>query len=68
MRMLSRFAKRILEWAVARRGYPRVSDGGVVIIDDHGRWKGSREATDEYLAEHGLHVMLHRIDAASQAG
>ena len=45
--------------------YPRVSDGGVVIIDDYGRWKGSREATDEYLAEQGLHVLLHRIDTAS---
>ncbi len=46
--------------------YPRVSDGGVVIIDDYGRWKGSREATDEYIAEHGIHVLLHRIDAASR--
>jgi O-methyltransferase len=46
--------------------YPRISDGGIVIIDDYGRWKGSRDATDEYLAEHGLHVLLHRIDAASR--
>lgn len=46
--------------------YPRVSDGGVVIIDDYGRWKGAREATDEYLAEQGLHALLHRIDTASR--
>ncbi|HJR19453.1 MAG TPA: TylF/MycF/NovP-related O-methyltransferase [Actinomycetota bacterium] len=46
--------------------YPRVSDGGVVIIDDYGRFKGSRDATDEFLAEQGLSVLMHRIDAASR--
>lgn len=32
--------------------YPRVSSGGIVIIDDYGFWKGSRKATDEFLKEH----------------
>jgi len=40
--------------------YPRVSPGGVIIIDDYGHWQGSRKATDEYFA--GTAVLLNRID------
>ena len=29
--------------------YPRVSNGGVLIIDDYGHWDGSRAAVDRYL-------------------
>jgi len=32
--------------------YPRVSSGGIVIIDDYGYWKGSRKATDEFLEKY----------------
>jgi O-methyltransferase len=42
--------------------WPRVSPGGIVIIDDYGHWRGSRRATDEYFDEIGLRVMLHRMD------
>jgi O-methyltransferase len=28
--------------------YPRLSIGGVLIIDDYGYWAGAREAVDEY--------------------
>ncbi len=31
--------------------YDRVAPGGLVIIDDYGHWKGTQEATDEFLAE-----------------
>lgn len=41
---------------------PRLSPGGVLIIDDYGHWQGCRRAVDEYLAEHGIHLLLHRID------
>ncbi|MCA9105069.1 MAG: class I SAM-dependent methyltransferase [Planctomycetales bacterium] len=41
---------------------PRLSPGGVLIIDDYGHWQGCRRAVDEYLSEHGLHLLLHRID------
>jgi O-methyltransferase len=34
--------------------YPRLSPGGVLIIDDYGHWQGSRIATDEYFAESPL--------------
>lgn len=29
--------------------YPRVSPGGILIIDDYGHWEGARKATDEYF-------------------
>ena len=43
--------------------YPRLSPGGILIIDDYGAFPGSRMATDEYCAEHGLNWFLHRVDA-----
>ncbi|HSK79641.1 MAG TPA: TylF/MycF/NovP-related O-methyltransferase [Thermoanaerobaculia bacterium] len=30
--------------------YPRLSPGGVLIIDDYGHWEGARRATDDYFA------------------
>ena len=42
--------------------YPRLSDGGVLIIDDYGDWEGCRRAVDEYLAEQASPVLLSRID------
>lgn len=30
--------------------YPRLSIGGILIIDDYGVWAGSRKATDDYFA------------------
>lgn len=41
--------------------FPRLSAGGVLIVDDYGHWKGSRKATDEYL-ERNSFVLLNRID------
>lgn len=29
--------------------YPRLSIGGVLVIDDYGYWEGARKATDEYF-------------------
>jgi O-methyltransferase len=42
--------------------YPNVAAGGVVIIDDYAYWQGAREAVDEYIVEHGLPLLLNRID------
>ena len=42
--------------------YPRLSPGGVLIIDDYGHWKGAREAVDEYLKTKGIKLLLNRID------
>lgn len=31
--------------------YPKLSTGGVLIIDDYGVWAGSRKATDDYFSD-----------------
>ena len=47
--------------------FPRLSRGGVVIIDDYGHWRGSRRAVDEYFEQHGPTLLLHRIDYTARA-
>lgn len=42
--------------------WPRLSVGGMLIIDDYGHWQGAREATDEFFDAMGLPVLLNRID------
>lgn len=42
--------------------FPRLSPGGVLIIDDYGHWAGARQAVDEYLSEYRVPLLLHRID------
>lgn len=42
--------------------WPRLVPGGICILDDYGYWAGSRQAVDEYLAAHGIRVLMHRID------
>ena len=42
--------------------YPRLSVGGVLIVDDYGHWQGARRAVDEYLEQQGAALLLHRID------
>jgi hypothetical protein len=39
--------------------WPRVSSGGVLIVDDYGWWRGSRRAVDEFF---GGRELLNRID------
>ena len=51
--------------------YPRLAPGGVLIIDDYGTWKGSKDATDEFLTETGeplLFVRTGRGRAAVKPG
>jgi O-methyltransferase len=48
--------------------YPRLSVGGVLIIDDYGYYRGARQATDEYFAETGAPILLHRIDGSGRIG
>jgi len=31
--------------------YPRLSTGGILIIDDYGHWGGAKKAVDEYFAQ-----------------
>jgi len=48
--------------------YPKLSPGGVLIVDDYGQWKGQRQAVDEYLAAQPVPLLLARIDAAARMG
>jgi O-methyltransferase len=42
--------------------YPRLSVGGVLIVDDYGHWKGARRAVDEYFELQGINLLLNRVD------
>lgn len=40
--------------------YPRLSAGGVLIIDDYGHYTGARKAVDDYFG--GAHRWFHYVD------
>lgn len=41
--------------------YPKLSYGGVLIVDDYGHWRGSRRAVDEYFTIH-RRPLLNRVN------
>ncbi|MCK5249610.1 MAG: class I SAM-dependent methyltransferase [Spirochaetaceae bacterium] len=42
--------------------FPRLSPGGVLIIDDYGHFTGAKKAVDEYFRRQGETILLHRSD------
>jgi O-methyltransferase len=42
--------------------YPRLSVGGILIVDDYGWCQGAREATDKYIADNRVRILLSRIE------
>jgi hypothetical protein len=42
--------------------FPRLSQNGILIIDDYGHFKGAKQAVDEYLASAKVPLMLIRVD------
>jgi hypothetical protein len=48
--------------------FPRLSPGGVLIIDDYGHWKGARQAVDEYLRDNKVPLLLNRTDYTGRIG
>jgi len=48
--------------------FPKLSKGGVLIIDDYGYWKGVRKAVDEYISENKISILLNRIDDTGRIG
>jgi O-methyltransferase len=40
--------------------YPRLSPGGILIVDDYGGLEGARKAVDEYFED--VQIFMHRID------
>jgi O-methyltransferase len=45
---------------------PQVSSGGIVVIDDYGKWPGCRQAVDEFMARLSRPVFLSHIDASGR--
>lgn len=48
--------------------YPRLSVGGVLIIDDYGHFKGARAAVDEYMSSLRHPMLLMRVDYSCRVG
>ena len=48
--------------------FPRISPGGVIIIDDYGYWQGARKAVDEYIKDNKISLLLNRIDFTGRIG
>ena len=48
--------------------YPRLSSGGVLLVDDYGKWEGARRAVDEYLGANDPEIMLTRVDRVARLG
>jgi hypothetical protein len=42
--------------------FPRISRGGILIIDDYGHWSGARRAVDEYFGAHNAGIFLCPLD------
>jgi O-methyltransferase len=39
--------------------YPKLTEGGVCIVDDYGAWAGSKQAVDEYFSLHSPRPLFH---------
>lgn len=48
--------------------YPRLSSGGVLIMDDYGAWVGCKTATDEYFKRIGKRPYFNYVDANARVG
>ncbi len=48
--------------------FPKLSKGGILIIDDYGHWKGAKKAVDEYFKDNNIKILLNRIDCTGVIG
>jgi O-methyltransferase len=48
--------------------YPRLSERGVLIVDDYGHWDGARRAVDEYFASEADPLLLNWTDYTGRIG
>lgn len=48
--------------------FPLLSENGILIIDDYGCWKGAKKATDKYIKENKIKILLNRIDTSGRMG
>jgi hypothetical protein len=48
--------------------FPRMAQGGVLIVDDYGHADGVRLAVDQYFRENNLPMLLNRVDYTGRIG
>jgi hypothetical protein len=48
--------------------FPRLTRGGVLIIDDYGYFEGARLAVDQYIRESETQLFLSRMDDSGRIG
>jgi O-methyltransferase len=48
--------------------YPRLSAGGILIIDDYGHWAGAKKAVDEYFEKNCNRPFLQYTDYTCRMG
>lgn len=48
--------------------YPKLSPGGILVIDDYGHFTGAKKAVDEYFASPERNIFLSRIDYTGRIG
>lgn len=46
--------------------WDRVSEGGVVQIDDYGEWQGCKKAVDEFFKARGLEIRMEYVDPSAR--
>jgi len=47
--------------------YPRLSNAGVLIIDDYGHWEGARKAVEEYFSSQRYKPLFNVIDRTGRS-
>ena len=47
--------------------YPKLSNKGVLIIDDYGHWEGARKAVDEYFSSQKYKPLFNIIDRTGRS-
>ena len=48
--------------------YPKVSPGGLILLDDYYKWQGSKKAVDEFIETNKICIFWSRIDSNSAIG
>lgn len=48
--------------------FPKLVQGGIIIIDDYGHWSGCKKAVDEYLEKNNISLFLSRVDYTCRIG
>jgi O-methyltransferase len=48
--------------------FPKLSRGGIIIIDDYDDWAGSRKAVDEYIINKKISLLLIKIPNGGRIG